>query len=59
MENIQFKTAFDVVKNLDLSGKVFLVTGGKKEQGISQRFKIFISRIFSILSKRERISLEY
>lgn len=28
MENIQFKTAFDVVKNLDLSGKVFLVTGG-------------------------------
>ena len=28
MENIQFKTAFDVVKNIDLSGKVFLVTGG-------------------------------
>lgn len=28
MEKIKFKTAFDVVKNLDLSGKVYLVTGG-------------------------------
>ena len=28
MENIKFKTAFDVVTNVDLSGKIFLVTGG-------------------------------
>ena len=28
MENKNIQTAFDAVKNLDLSGKVFLVTGG-------------------------------
>ena len=28
MEGIKLKTAFDAVKNLNLSGKVFLVTGG-------------------------------
>lgn len=28
MENKNIRTAFDAVKNLDLSGKVFLVTGG-------------------------------